>query len=341
MERILIGDQSEILVGRGRPDPLLPARPVRRRAAVFAQPGTAALAEEIAHRLHDEGVETGTHMMPDREEAKTLAAVEAAYRRLADLGLGRDDTVVAVGGGALTDAAGFVAGTWMRGIESVYLPTTLLGAVDAAIGGKTGVNIGGKNLVGVFWHPRRVVVDLDVLERLPEELKRQGAAEIIKAGLLADPPVVDAYRREGLGVVLDEVVPAAIRVKTDIVAGDFTERGQRGLLNLGHTIGHGIEFAAGLSHGDSVAIGLVAAAAVSQRVLGFEATSEVTSALEAVGLPVQAPPLDRDEVIRLVGLDKKRSAGQLRMVLLEAPGRPRLMEVSADDLAWGLDAVGA
>lgn len=340
MERILIGDESEILVGRGWPDPLLPARDTRRKAAVLTQAGVAALAEEAARRLHEEGLEAAIHVMPDREEAKTLAAVEAAYIRLADLGIGRDDTVVAVGGGALTDGAGFVAGTWMRGIEAVYLPTTLLGAVDASIGGKTGVNIAGKNLVGVFRHPRRVVVDLDVLERLPDELKREGAAEVIKAGLLADPPVVDAYRREGLEVGLDTVVPAAIRVKTDIVADDFTERGRRGLLNLGHTIGHGIEFASGLSHGQSVAIGLVAAAAVSERVLGFEASSEVTAALEAVGLPVESPALDRTEVIRLIGLDKKRSAGRLRMVLLEAPGKPRLMEISDEDLVSGLDAVG-
>lgn len=340
MERILIGDASEILVGTGRPVPLLAARDDRRQAAVLTQPGAEKLADEVVGQLLGEGVETAVHVMPDGETAKTLGAIEDAYRWLADRRMSRGDTVVGVGGGAATDAAGFVAGTWMRGVEAVYVPTTLLGAVDAAIGGKTGVNIGGKNLVGVFWHPSRVVVDVDALERLPAELKRQGAAEIIKAGLLAAPHIVDTYRRHGLEAPLSDVVPVAIRVKADIVAADFTERGQRGLLNLGHTIGHGIEFAAGLPHGEAVSIGLMAAAAVSQRLLGFSGIDELRETLAKVGLPVTAPPVDREEVTRLIGLDKKRSAGRMRMVLLEAPGRPRLMDVTDDDLAVGLAAVG-
>lgn len=340
MERILIGSDCEILVGRGRPSPLLPPRPERLRAAVLTQAGARPWAEEVVDCLAAEGVETALWAMPDREGAKTLAAVEEAYRLLAGLGLGRDDTVVGVGGGALTDAAGFVAGTWMRGVESVYLPTTLLGSVDAAIGGKTGVNIGGKNLVGVFWQPRRVVVDLAVLEDLPPEIARQGAAEILKAGLLAEPRIVESYLRHGLDVSPEEVVPSAIAIKAGIVSGDLTERGRRGLLNLGHTIGHGIEFASGLSHGEAVAIGLVAAAAVSERLLGFAGSEEVMAALEAVGLPTSSPPVDRDEVLRLIGLDKKRRAGRTRMVLLEAVGRPLLMEVSDEDIAHGLTAVG-
>lgn len=340
MERILIGDDSEILVARGRPEPLLPPRDQRRKAIVLTQPGAAHLAEEAVERISTGGLETTVHVMPDGEAAKTLAAVEEAYGRLADLGAGRGDTVVAVGGGALTDAAGFVAGTWMRGVEAVYLPTTLLGAVDAAIGGKTGVNVGGKNLVGVFWHPRRVMVDLDILERLSDDLRREGAAEIIKAGLLAAPEIVDAYRRHGVDVPLEQVVPAAIRIKADIVSEDFTEQGRRGLLNLGHTIGHGVEFASDLSHGESVAIGLMAAAAVSEDLLGFPGNEEVALALQATGLPVSAPRLDRAEVLRLIGLDKKQAAGRIRMVLLEAPGRPRLVEITEGDIGRGLDAVG-
>lgn len=340
MERILIGDHGEVLVGTGKPQPLLPVRPERRKVAVLTQPGANHVAQEVTRRIQDEGVEADVHVMADGDAAKSLRGVEAVYEWLADRQLGRDDTVVGVGGGAATDAAGFVAGTWMRGVEVVQVPTTLLGAVDAAIGGKSGVNVGGKNLVGVFWHPRRVVVDLEVLAGLPDELKRQGAAEIIKAGLLAEPGIVEGYRRHGLEVALADVVPASIRIKAEIVTDDFTERGRRALLNLGHTIGHGIEFASDLSHGEAVAIGLVAAAAVSERLLGFSHTAEATAALKAAGLPVTAPPLDRDEVIRLIGLDKKRAAGRIRMVLLEAPGHPRLMEVTEDDVAWGLDAIG-
>lgn len=340
MERILIGRESEILIGNGLPRPLLPSRPERRKAALLTQPGAEHLAQAMLGQLREEGLEAAVHVLPDGEAAKDLAAVEGVYRWLAEEQHGRDDTLVGVGGGAATDAAGFVAGTWLRGVEVVHVPTTLLGAVDASIGGKAGVNIGGKNLVGVFWHPRRVVVDLEALEKLPDELKRQGAAEIIKAGLLARPGLVEAYRRQGLAVPLREVVPVAIRIKADIVTEDFTERGRRALLNLGHTIGHGVEFASGLSHGEAVAIGLVAAAAVSEHRLGFGEALEVKAALQAAGLPTTAPPLRREEVIRLIGLDKKRAAGRIRMVLLEGPGRPRLMDVTREDVVRGLDAVG-
>lgn len=340
MGRILIGDASEILVGREWPRPLLPPRPERRLAAVLTQPGASGVADRIARRLQEEGHDAPIHVLPDGEGAKTLAAVEGAYRWLADHRLGRGDTVVAVGGGATSDAAGFVAGTWMRGIEAVYVPTTLLGAVDAAIGGKTGVNLGGKNLVGVFWHPRRVIVDLDVLEGLPMELKRQGAAEVIKSGLLADPAIVDAYRRHGLRVAMEDVVADAIRVKAEIVAADFTETGRRALLNLGHTIGHGVEYASKLSHGESVALGLVSAGAVSERLLGFTGMAHIEEALEATGLPRRSPPLDHDLVVELIGLDKKRVSGRTRMVLLEAVGRPRLMEVESADVDHGLAAIG-
>lgn len=340
MERILIGDASEILVGREWPRPILPPRRERRVAAVFTQAGASGVAEGIARRLQEEGHDSPVFLLPDGEEAKSLSSVEEAYRRLADLRLDRGDTIVAVGGGATTDAAGFVAGTWMRGIEAVYVPTTLLGAVDASIGGKTGVNLGGKNLVGVFWHPRRVIVNLDVLDALPSELKRQGAAEIIKAGLLADPAILDAYRHHGLEVALEDVVPDAIRVKAEIVAGDFTEKDRRGLLNLGHTIGHGVEYASDLTHGEAVAVGLVAAGAVSERVLGFAGMAHVEEVLGAAGLPLRSPPLDRDLVVRLIGLDKKRVSDRVRMVLLEAVGKPLLREVEDSDLDHGLAAVG-
>lgn len=340
MERFVIGAESEILVDHGLPRPLLPANDSRRRAAVLTQPGAESIARRIAALITGEGADAYVHVMPDGDEAKTLSAVEAAYASLAEQRIGRTDTVVAVGGGAVTDAGGFVAATWMRGVEAVYVPTTLLGAVDAAIGGKTGINLAGKNLVGVFRHPRRVAVDLLILDELPDHLKREGAAEIIKAGLLAAPDVVAAYRTAGIDAPLDEVVPTAVGVKVDIVTRDFTESGDRALLNLGHTIGHGVEFAAGISHGEAVAIGLVAAAAVSEHKLGFGERNIVHEALARTGLPTEAPPVDRAEVIRLIGLDKKRKAGRLYMTLLAAVGRPVITEVTDADVAVGLDAIG-
>ena len=340
MESILIGSESEALIGRGLPDPLLPPRADRRQAVVITQPGASAVATRVADAVSSTGIRVTQVLMPDRDEAKSLGAVEKVYHDLAAFGLGRHDTVIAVGGGAITDAGGFVAATWMRGVELVHVPTTLLAAVDAAIGGKTALNLAGKNLVGVFWHPSRIVIDLDVIDALPTELRSEGAAEAIKAGLLAAPEILAAYLEDGLEADLELVVPAAVRVKAGVVAADFREAGDRALLNLGHTIGHGIEFATGISHGRGVAVGLVAAAAVSQRLCGFDETETVVRALEAAALPTRAPTAERDSVLTLIGRDKKRTADGIRMVLLERIGRPVLRHVSEDDLVEGLQAVG-
>lgn len=340
MDRFLIGGRCEVLVGRGLPSPLLEPSGRRRRAPVLTQPGAEPIARRVAGLLVAEGLDSEVHIFPDGDEAKTLSSVEAAYRWLASLEAGRADTLVAVGGGAVTDAAGFVAATWMRGIEIVHIPTTLLGAVDASIGGKTGVNISGKNLVGVFWHPRRVLVDLDILEALPSDLKREGAAEIIKAGLLADLGIIGAYLASGVDVDLADVVGRAVGVKARIVDEDFTEQGRRGLLNLGHTIGHAVEFATEITHGRAVAVGMVAAAAVSERRLGFADAGLVTEVLKRTGLPTMSPSANRDEVRSLIALDKKRTADTVRMVLLEEVERPRLVDVDEDDLSHALDAIG-
>lgn len=339
MDRLLIGD-CEILVGRGLPEPLLPPPVTRHRVAVLTQPGAESAARRVAGLLTSQAHHVVYHSFPDREEAKSLSAVADVYGLLAANELGRGDTIVAVGGGAVTDAAGFVAGTWMRGVELVNVPTTLLGAVDASIGGKTAVNLAGKNLVGVFWPARRVAVDISLLERLPVGLKREGAAEVIKAGLLAAPEVVDLYVEHGLEAPTDRVVTAAIGVKADIVSNDPTEQGERALLNLGHTLGHAVEFASGLSHGEAVAVGLIAAAAISEKRLGFGRTGLIREALEAVDLPTVSPPIERRQVLELVGRDKKRQGETVRMVLLEDVGRPRLVEVDETDLAVGLDAIG-
>ena len=248
--------------------------------------------------------------------------------------------LVAVGGGALTDVAGFVAATYLRGIEVSYLPTTLLGAVDASIGGKTGVNVGGKNLAGAFRHPARVVVDLDIIDALPEGLLREGAAETVKAGFIADEEIIAEYERAGLGAEIDVVVPAAIRVKVETVQSDFTEQGRRAFLNYGHTLGHAVEIAAGVSHGDAVAIGMVAAGAVSAAAVGFAHHERQQEIIGRIGLPVNVPGLERAEVECLMGRDKKRDREGLRMVLLEDFGRPLLRHVDEDLLEVGFAAIG-
>jgi len=326
---------SEILIGRGFPDPFLPERGYRMTAAIFTQPGAAAVAQRVF-----EAVGTAPLMqLPDRDEAKALTVVERAYRWLAEVGLGRHDTIIGVGGGAVTDMAGFVAATWLRGIESVMVPTTLLGAIDASIGGKTGINLAGKNLVGVFHLPSRVIIDLDVMETIPAELRLEGLAEALKAGLVADPVLVEQFGRHGASVPLDEVVKRSIKVKADVVSADFRENGRRAILNFGHTIGHGVEMAAGMPHGMAVAVGMVAAGAVSADRYGFPG-QWLTDLIFSLGLPVSASGLSRESVLGFVGRDKKRTAEGIRMVLLRSVGDPVIDLVEDREIALGLAAVG-
>jgi 3-dehydroquinate synthetase len=329
---------SEILVERGLLDGVvLPPRPDRRRVAILAQPSTVELAERLGAELDLPAV---VKALPDRDDAKSLAVAEDIYRWLIGLRLTRDDTVMGVGGGALTDVAGFVAATYLRGIESILVPTTLLGAVDAAIGGKTGINVAGKNLVGAFHHPARVIVDLEVLDELPLELRREGAAEVLKAGLIADPLLVDAYEADGIEAPLDLVVDRAVAVKAAVVSEDFREAGTRAILNYGHTVGHAVETVAGIPHGHAVTIGMVAAGSVAADMLGFPDAARQRAVIERLGLPTAAPGLPAEEVMGLVGVDKKRDGSGLRMVLLEEIGRARVGYVDDATVARALAAVG-
>lgn len=335
--RVVIGRGP---VGAGDVRRLLPDREDRAFLAVMAQPATLELAAGIADAAADQGLRAAVRVLPDRDEAKTLGVAEEVYRWLNDHGTVRSDTVLAVGGGALTDVAGFVAATYLRGIEAAYVPTTLLAAVDAAVGGKTGVNVGGKNLAGTFTHPTQVTIDLDVLDRLPEELIREGAAEAVKAGFIADTAIVDVYEEHGLQAPLDVVVPRAVRVKADVVNDDFGERGRRAILNYGHTIGHAVEVAAGMSHGHAVSVGMVAAAQVSQALCGFRGAGRQRAILEKLGLPTAVRGVERSVVEALMALDKKRTIEGTRMVLLEDFGRPTVMPVDTATVVSALAVVG-
>ncbi len=334
--RIAVGDESEVFIGHGLADlPVLPEREGRERVVVLTQPGARPVADRVAAGA---GQPTPILELPDGEAAKTLAVIEDVYRWLAGQGLHRGDTVVAVGGGSLTDAAGFAAATYLRGIEAVYVPTTLLGAVDAAVGGKTGVNLGGKNLVGAFRHPSRVVIDVDVLEALPDDLWREGAAEAVKAGFVGDPALVELFEQHGRGAPLGEVVRRAVAVKTAVVTEDFTEGGRRAVLNYGHTVGHAVEIAAGLRHGDAVGVGMVAAGLVSEARCGFSDRARHDAVLARLGLPAAATA-DAAEVRRLLARDKKRDAAGLRMVLLRAIGDPTVRHVDSATVETALAAV--
>lgn len=308
-----------------------------RRVALITQPGVpAAITQRLAVGMPDAVVIE----IPDGESAKTLAVVDTVCRRLAASGLGRDDLLVGVGGGAATDFAGFVAAVFLRGIRVHYVTTTLIGAVDAAIGGKTAVNLEAKNQVGVFRHPSRVVIDTATLDTLPAGLRRAGLAEALKAGLVGDPGLVALLERDGLAASLDEVVERAIRVKAGIIERDFEDVGERMVLNYGHTIGHAVEVAAGLPHGEAVAVGMVAAGRVSALLAGFGEEERQRAIIAALGLPVAARGASERQVRDLVARDKKRSSGTLRMVVLAEVGRPQVVAVDDATVTAALRAVG-
>jgi 3-dehydroquinate synthase len=333
VERILSGP-SEVLIDAGLADPLLPARSGRRQVVVVTQAAAERYAVEVA-------AATGADVyhLPDREAAKTWEAAGDLYRHMAKREMGRHDTIVGVGGGSVTDMAGFVAATWLRGIEVVHVPTTLLGAVDASIGGKTGINLDGKNLVGAFHHPTRVVVNLAWLEELPPALLLEGTTEALKAGLVGDPRLVDLYQEQGLAAPLEVVVPAAVRVKAAIVGEDFRESGVRAFLNLGHTVGHAIESATGMAHGLAVAVGLVAAAAVSEQRYGFDARW-LADLLASLGLPTAVTGVSAEAVTEYLRRDKKRTAAGIRMVLLRAVADPVIDVVTDAELEHAMASVG-
>jgi shikimate kinase/3-dehydroquinate synthase len=282
------------------------------------------------------------------EAAKSLPALERLWRALAEHELERADVIVCAGGGSVTDVGGFAAATFRRGVPWLAVPSTLVGQVDAAIGGKTAINVAAKNDVGAFWQPAAVLCDPDLLETLPAREWAGGMAEVVKTALLAGGrlwELVEAWE-PGLGdrAARTELVQRCAGVKTLVVAGDPQERGPRAILNLGHTIGHGIEAVAGyggLSHGECVSIGLVAALHLSERLAGLAggAAEHTARLLERHGLPVRAPGLDPAAVLAAMRHDKKRTAGAHRMVLLEAIGRP-VYGVSVDEQVLA-DAVRA
>jgi 3-dehydroquinate synthase len=329
-------------VGRGlleRLDTLLPPLPGARVAAIVRPRALSAVADRAAHALARRDLAIHAIEVPAGEPAKRLEVVQSIYQRLAAIPAHRADPVVAVGGGATTDVAGFAAATWLRGVPLVSVATTLLGMVDAAIGGKTAVDLeAGKNLVGAFHQPSAVIADLDALATLPAPELRSGMAEVIKAGLIADPALAASCLARGPAAVagdlgaLAPLVEAAIRIKAEVVGSDEREVGRRAILNYGHTLGHALERLAGyqgLRHGEAVALGMVFAARVSEMV-GLAAPGLVDGhvrVLRAAGLPVGGVELDPDAALGAMGTDKKHggAGGGLRLVLLRAEGEAELV----------------
>jgi 5-deoxy-5-amino-3-dehydroquinate synthase len=298
---VVLADRSyDVLVGRGARHEVASLIPTRaRRAAIVSQ-------DSIALDL-DPGIEHRRFVVGEGESAKTLATVEGLCRKFAQWGLTRNDLVIAVGGGLVTDVAGFAAAVYHRGIPVVHVATTLLGQIDAAIGGKTGVNLPeGKNLVGAFWQPAGVICDTEVLDTLPPRELRSGLGELAKYHFLGGGDL-DALD-------LDERVARCVEIKAEVVGSDERESGRRAILNYGHTLGHAIEIAGefDLRHGEAVAVGLVYAAELAHRLgrIDTERVAEHRRVVAAYDLPDSLPAgLDDDRILELLARDKKALDG--------------------------------
>ena len=329
------GEQPyDVVVGRGLLGELAPMLgSAVQRVAVVHPRALLATGEQVRDDLGAHGYEAITLETPDGEDAKTAAVASFCWSVLGRSGFTRSDAVVGVGGGATTDVAGFVAATWLRGVRVVHVPTTLLGMVDAAVGGKTGINTDeGKNLVGAFHPPAGVLCDLDALDTLPRHDYVSGLAEVVKAGFIADPAILGlveadpevACRPDGPHTV--ELVTRSVAVKAAVVGADLREAGGREVLNYGHTLGHAIEKVEGYRwrHGAAVSVGMVFAAELA-RLAGRLDPSVVArhrEILTALGLPVSYRGDAWPALYEAMQVDKKARGRMLRFVVLDGVGRP-------------------
>ena len=305
--------------------------------AIVHQPSMVEPAESLRTVLENLGSQAYRIEVPDAEEGKTLAVAGFCWDVLGKVGLDRTGTVVGFGGGAVTDLAGFVAANWLRGVRVVQVPTTLLAMVDAAVGGKTGINIdAGKNLVGSFHEPTAVLVDLASLQTLPPAELAAGMAEVVKAGFIADPVILTrieadpAAALDPSGPVLEELVGRAIRVKAEVVAADLKESHLREVLNYGHTLAHALERREGYRwrHGAAVSVGMVFAAELARLAgrLDDETAQRHRQVLSAIDLPTSYDADALPELLEGMRNDKKTRSGVLRFVVLDALAKPGRLE---------------
>jgi 3-dehydroquinate synthase len=346
--RIPVGEAYDVVVGSHLLD-RLPSLlgEAAHRVAVIHPPSMLRCAREVCEDLAAD-YEVRSIEVPDGEAAKDVEVASYCWQELGAASFTRSDAVVTLGGGATTDMGGFVAATWLRGVRVVHVPTTLLAMVDAAVGGKTGLNTAaGKNLVGAFHEPAGVLCDLSLLSTLPRPELVSGMAEVVKCGFIADPEILDVVERAPERALtvgspeLRELVERAIRVKAEVVAADFREAGGRDghpgreALNYGHTLGHAIERASGYTvrHGEAIAVGMVFVAELA-RLAGRldDATADRhRTVLDLVGLPTSYAGAVWDALLATMRIDKKSRGDVMRFVVLEKlasdePARPVILE---------------
>jgi 3-dehydroquinate synthase len=345
MTRIPVGDRYAVDVAPGALAGLGDALPpAAEQVLVVHSEAMPALGARVAGLVAATGRRPLLAPVPDAESAKTAGVAADLWARMGEAAFTRTDAVVAVGGGTVTDLGGFVAATWLRGVPVVQVPTTLLAMVDAAVGGKTGINTAqGKNLVGAFHEPVAVVCDLDLLATLPTVDLVAGQAEVIKAGFIADPAILDLIEADPAGAAradgaaIPELVERAITVKAEVVAADLKESFLREILNYGHTFGHAIEQVEHYRrrHGEAVAVGMVYAAELARLTgrLDADLVARHRDVLASVGLPTAYEgKASWEDLLTAMRRDKKSRGAQLRFVILEGIARPVRLEGPGEDL---------
>jgi 3-dehydroquinate synthase len=350
-----VAEITRITVGAEKPYPVVIGRNLLEEVPQFLEGakkvlvvhpvGLAVSAEQLRDFLITEGFEVLLAGVPDNEEAKRVEVAAFCWGVLGKAEFSRTDMVIGFGGGTITDLAGFVAATWLRGVGIVQIPTTLLAMVDAAVGGKTGVNTSeGKNLVGVFHSPSAVVVDLETLATLPKNEVLAGFAEVVKCGFISDPEILNIIEVDFERAVdpssdaFVELVRRSVQVKADVVASDFREAGLREILNYGHTLGHAIELAERYKwrHGAAISIGMIFVAELAHLNgrLPLEAVQRHRDLLTRLGLPTSYPAEKWPQLLANMQVDKKSRGGNLRFVVLDDVGKPTIMHAPTEEILF-------
>ncbi|WP_458109323.1 3-dehydroquinate synthase [Arthrobacter sp. R3-55] len=339
-------ENYDVVVGRGLLSTLPEKLGERVRRVLVIHPRALRLTgDTVRDELETAGFTALTAEIPDAEEGKHIQVAAFCWQVLGQNDFTRSDAIVAVGGGAVTDLAGFVAATWLRGVKVIHMPTSLLGMVDASVGGKTGINTAeGKNLVGSFHPPAAVLADLDTLQTLPKNELISGMAEVIKCGFIADPAILDLIEKNTDAVmdpasdVVRELIERAITVKADVVSQDLKESGLREILNYGHTLGHAIELVERYSwrHGAAVSVGMMFAAELSRSVgrLSDVDADRHRTILESLGLPITYRRDRWQGLLDGMRRDKKSRGDLLRFVVLDGVAKPGILDVPDTSLLF-------
>jgi 3-dehydroquinate synthase len=334
----------EVVIGRALLEEVCKSVSKNAKKVLVIHPvGLSPSAELLREALIGADFEAILAGVPDSEDAKRVEVAAFCWGIMGQSDFTRSDAVIGFGGGSTTDLAGFVAATWLRGVQLIQVPTTLLGMVDASIGGKTGINTAeGKNLVGAFYSPTRVIVDLDTLSTLPRNEILAGFAEVVKYGFISDPRILELIEHDVDTAtnpstdVFREIIERCVAIKAKVVGGDFKESGLREILNYGHTLGHAIEHAERYKwrHGAAISIGMVFVAELARIAgrLSDEVVDRHRSVLRLLGLPVSYPAAKWNQLVETMQRDKKSRAGALRFVVLDDIAKPTIMTAPTPEI---------